>query len=46
MYEQMATVKSLDVVNLPTIITYTIMSITRDDFPNQSKIYLGRYVIC
>ena len=37
MYEHMATVRSLDVVNLPTISPYTTMSITRDDFPNQSK---------
>ena len=46
MYEHMATVRSLDVVNLPTISPYTTMSITRDDFPNQSKRQLGRYVIC
>ena len=37
MYEHMATVRSLDVVNLPTISTYTTMHITRDDFLNQSK---------
>ena len=37
MYEHMATVTSLDVVNLHTIGPYTTMSITRDDFPNQSK---------
>ena len=37
MYKHMATVRSLDVVYLPTIRTYTIMSITKDDFPNQSK---------
>ena len=37
MYEHMANVKSLDVVKLPSISTYTKMSLTRDDFPNQSK---------
>ena len=37
MYEQMATVGSLDVVNLPTITADTTVSLTRDDFPNQSK---------
>ena len=37
MYEHMATVRSLDVVYLPTIIKYTTMSITKDGFPNQSK---------
>ena len=37
MYEHMATVRSLDVVNLPKIGPYTTMSIPRDDFPNQSK---------
>ena len=37
MYEHMATVRNLDVVDLPTISTYTTMSITGDDFPNQSK---------
>ena len=37
MYEHVANVKSLDVINLPTISTYTKMYITRDDFPNKSK---------
>ena len=37
MNEHMVTVRSLDVVNLPTIGTYTTMSIPSDDFPNQSK---------
>jgi len=37
MYEKMATVGSLDVVNLPTISADTTMSLFRYDFPNQSK---------
>ena len=46
MYEHMATVRNMDVVNLPTISTYITMSIPRDDIPNQSISQLGRYVIC
>ena len=45
MYEKMATVGSLDVVNLPTISADTTMSLFRYDFPNQSKRQLGRYVM-
>ena len=37
MYEQMAIVGSMDVVDLPTISPDTIMFLTRDDFPNHSN---------
>ena len=37
MYEHIATVRSLDVANLPAISPYTTISITRDDIPKQSK---------
>ena len=37
MYELMANVVSLDVVNLPTISADKAMPLTRNDFQNQSK---------
>ena len=37
MYEHMATVESLEVVNLPAISADTKMSLTRDDFPNHQS---------
>ena len=37
MYEHMAYVGSLDIINLPTMNADTKKSLTRDDFPNQSQ---------
>ena len=46
MYEHMASVGSLDVVNLPTMSTETEMSLPRDDCTNQNQKLLGMYVMC
>ena len=45
-YEHMASVGSLDVVNLPTLSADTKMFLPRDDFTNQNQRQLCRYVLC
>ena len=44
MYEHMAYVGSLDIINLLTMNADTKKSLTGDDFPNQSQQQVGTFV--